>query len=226
MKKCWRCGKRGLFLRLNTSGLCPNCASDQRRMVEKGSDDGIFVPHTSISLECSFSSYYTEIKQKTAGLLPAIPLSAWDGYISPSGGYVNFGRFQVTGINPKTNRKNKRIVEAQNAESAFECVRNMGLIAPFEVLVLPSLPPTERQLSYAKDLGAVIPDGACQVDISAIISRITDDDEGQAPEQLAHQAHIFGLKISRYHGRKAIMSISENLPRAKRGEFLLSLRAK
>lgn len=61
----------------------------------------------SISIESSvtLTSRYVEVKQRTKGLLPSIPIAVLDGYISPSGGFVNYARFQVIGINPSTKRK-------------------------------------------------------------------------------------------------------------------------
>ena len=74
----------------------------------------------SISIESSvtLTSRYVEVKQRTKGLLPSIPIAVLDGYISPSGGFVNYARFQVIGINPSTKRKNKRIYEVRFEEDA------------------------------------------------------------------------------------------------------------
>lgn len=140
----------------------------------------------SISIESSvtLTSRYVEVKQRTKGLLPSIPIAVLDGYISPSGGFVNYARFQVIGINPSTKRKNKRIYEVRFEEDARKCAENEGLIEPFEITVLPSVSPSERQLEYAKVLEACIPDGACSLDVSAIISRITDKDENPFQQNL------------------------------------------
>lgn len=162
----------------------------------------------TISITSEYSSRYVKICQKTKGLLPCISINAIDGYVSPSGGFVNFARFQVIGINPKTKRKNKRVYETRSEEEACNIAENEGLIGPFEVTILPSVEPSEHQLSYAKDLEAIIPDGACSSDVSAIISRITDNDEQAASEKLAHLAHSYGLKFSRYHGRTVIMRLA------------------
>ena len=161
----------------------------------KLSQQASIVPTLEIST--SFSSYYVAVRQKTPGALAATSVSAWDGYASPSGGYVNYGRFQVVGKNPITNRKNKRTYEARNEEEACKCAEAAGLLGPFEVSVLPALPPTDSQISYAKDLGATIPGDACKTDVSAIISRITDEDEEPASEHLARTAHE--CEIGRAH---------------------------
>ena len=175
---------------------------------------------THIQITTAFSSHYDNVVQKTSGTLPAIPISALDGYISPSGGFVNYGRFRVIGKNPATNRKNKRVYEVRNEDEARSHAESSGLVGPFEVSVLPSKPPSESQLSYAKSLGASIPDGACSHDVSAIISRITDNDESPVTEKLAHKAHIFGLKLSRYSGSKSINALASQLPPSEYLEFL------
>ncbi len=178
----------------------------------------------SMTASVSATSRYVEIRQNTKGLLPAAPLEAIDGYISPSGGFVNYARFQVTCINPSTNRKNKRVYEVRTCEDACKCAENDGFAGPYEVTVLPSSPPSERQLSFAKTLEAVLPDGACALDVSAIISRITDNDEKPASAKLIQQAHIRGLKFSRYHGKTAIMSIAKaNLSVVEYSNFVLSI---
>lgn len=178
----------------------------------------------SVSASISVTTRYVEVRQKTKGLLPASPLEAVDSYVSPSGGYVNYARFQVSCINPTTKRKNKRVYEVRTSEDACKCAENDGFIGPYEVSVLPSSPPSERQLSFAKTLEAVLPDGACALDVSAIISRITDNDEKPASAKLVQQAHIRGLKFSRYHGKVAIMSIAKaNLSVVEYGDFILSI---
>lgn len=181
--------------------------------------------NVSVSASVSVTSRYIEIRQKTKGLLPAAPLEAVDGYISPSGGYVNYARFQVTCINPSTNRKNKRVYEVRAEKDACKCAENDGFAGPYEVVVLPSSPPSERQLSFAKTLEAVLPDGACALDVSAIISRITDKDEKPVSTKLACHAQKYGLKFSRYHGRTAILNIAESsLSAMEYSNFVLSLK--
>ena len=56
-----------------------------------------------------------------------------------------------------------------------------GLVDPLTVQVEQQIPPIDRQMDYALELEAMIPDGVCKDDVSAIISRITDEDE-EAPD--------------------------------------------
>lgn len=167
----------------------------------------------TMTIEATYSTNTVEIKQRTIGVLPATPIEAWNGYCSQSGGYVNFAKFQVIGKNPNTNRKNKRIYCAKSEEEACAKAKETdGLVEPFEITILPYEPPTQRQLDYAKNLEAIIPVGACKIDVSAIISRITDDDEAPAPTNLAKLANEYGLLFSRFHGTKAILNMAYDLP--------------
>ena len=56
-----------------------------------------------------------------------------------------------------------------------------GLVDPLTVQVEQQIPPTDRQMDYVLELEAMIPGGVCKDDVSAIISRITDEDE-EAPD--------------------------------------------
>lgn len=180
----------------------------------------IYEPSAGFTVTTSFSSYYEDIHQKTRGQLSAIPIEAWDGYISPSGGFINYGCFDIKGKNKETNRKSSRYIEAQTEEEACKRAEEKGLIGPYSISIRPADPPSDSQILYARSLGAKIPDGACSRDVSAIISRITDDDEGPVSQKLAHVAHIHGLKISRYSGRKQIFSLASQLPAAAYRDFI------
>jgi len=166
----------------------------------------------TVTLDTQFYTSYDETKQKTFGILPSISLEACDGYISPSGGFINYTIFQVTGKNPNTKRKNKRVIEAKTQEDACKKAAEKGLVEPFEVKVLPAPEPTERQIEYAQDLCAPIPKGACQYDVSAIISRIIDDCEEPVSEQFAKLANQYGIMFSRFESRNSIMKKAIGLP--------------
>lgn len=94
-------------------------------------------------------------------------------------------RYKVIGVNPKTGRKNKKDICAGSKESAIYIAKYKGLSDPFEVLeeskeiVQQMNMPTEKQVAYARDLGIVIPLHATRSNISAMISRVTDDDMEQ-----------------------------------------------
>lgn len=177
-------------------------------------------PSSDFTVTAVVSSSYVDIYQKTRGQLSAIPLESWDGYISPSGGFINYGCFDIKGRNKETNRKSSRYIEARTEEEACKLAEEKGLIGPYTVLVCPVSPPSDSQISYAHSLGAIIPDGASSRDVSAIISRITDEDEGSVSPKLAHVAHMHGLKISRYSGSKEILRLALRLPSAAYHDFI------
>ncbi len=179
----------------------------------------------TFSVKTSYSSYYEDVRQKTEGVLQPFSANAWNGYVSPSGGFINYARYQVVGINPKTNRKNKRVYEEPTESWAILRAKQNGLIEPFEVVAIPSAEPTERQLDYAKDLGITVPEGACKHDVSALISRVTNEDEQPADESIAMVANRFKIKLSRYSGNKAILEAASNLPKNEYKEFKDELKA-
>ena len=76
---------------------------------------------------------------------------------------------------------------------------------PLTVQVEQQIPPTDRQMDYALEFEAMIPDGVCKDDVSAIISRIADEDEEAPDPGLSRHAHAYGVKFSRFVGAKALL---------------------
>ena len=75
-------------------------------------------------------------------------------------------------------------------------------------------------MDYALELEAMLPDGVCKEDVSAIISRITDEDEAAPDPGLSLYAHAFGVKFSRFVGEKALLSyMVSQMHGAVRGEL-------
>lgn len=161
-----------------------------------------------LNITKEFYSTTKEVKQRTAGYISAIPAEWWGDYISPSGGYINYANYQVYCINPKTKRRNKRVYDEPSEELAIARAKADGFVEPFEVSVLPSRKPTEGQLDYAAGLGIKLPPDACFDDVSALISRVTDDDEKPVCEELAVTAYCNGWKLSRYSGTKLLLEIA------------------
>jgi hypothetical protein len=159
-------------------------------------------PAVNVSITVSKSpAGYNETKQRASGELSVLSL---DGYVSPSGGFVNFGRFRVIGKNTATGRQNTKIIEAKDETAAVAQAEAGGLAGPFTITVESTQEPTDRQVDYALDLGASLPFGACSEDVSAIISRITDDDEEGPLEAFAEFAHAIGVRFSRCIGKQAL----------------------
>lgn len=250
MSMCKVCGKKGLFLRVDKQGICDDCqfkqtlkeisisknsgVSAKRKETDSNSDIlGSLIHNKSynfdygtLEISAYASSRYIEVRQKTPGILAAISRESWAGYISPSGGFVNFGKFQVIGKKPETNRKNKRIYYESEKKYACKRAEIDGLVEPFEVNILPMEAPSERQLAYVSDLGGMIPEGACAKDVSAIISRITDDDEESVDDNISKWAHMYGVHFSLYSGYKEIMRLALQLPIEDYHAFLDSIKSR
>lgn len=154
----------------------------------------------AVSVKIEARQVEEEVKQRTPGELPMADVG---GYVSPSGGFVNYGRFRVSGTNTSTGRKNTKRYEAQDEAAARAAAIADGLSDPLEVSVEPSAEPSDRQVDYALELEAMLPAGACKEDVSAIISRITDGDEAAPDPGLSRWAHDCGVKFSRFVGRDA-----------------------
>ena len=145
--------------------------------------------------------------QRTKGVLK---LADIDGYTSPSGGFVNYARFYITGKHPETGHKKKKRYDTQSEVDARAMAIADGLLEPFTIEIEKLPAPTDRQLEYAKDLKATIPEGVCQYDVSAIISRITEDDELPPNSGLSRFAHAYGVCFSRFVGRDALLRYMVN----------------
>lgn len=160
-----------------------------------------------LTIEKQYSVNVVEIKQKTQGDLLPIPSEWIDNYVSQSGGFTNYSRYEVSGINPKTMRNNKRTFDSFSEHDAIVKMLLSGFTEPFTVKPVKLDEPTEHQLSYAKDLGIQIPEGASKQDVSAMISRVVDDDEMLPSEFMVRQAMSRKVMFSRYVGAKTLVSI-------------------
>lgn len=159
-------------------------------------------PAPAATIAATIQTQTVEVKQQTRGELPLADIG---GYISPSGGFVNYGRFCVAGTNSSTGRKNTKRYEVQTEDDARAAAAADGLVDPLTVQVEQQIPPTDRQMDYALELEAMIPGGVCKDDVSAIISRITDEDEEAPDPGLSRYAHACGVKFSRFVGAKALL---------------------
>ena len=164
--------------------------------------------HSSSPASCNFA---------TASLCQLTSLYL-GGYQSPSGGYENYADFQIEGyiLNEKTGRKNKfsKRVTAKSEEDAFEISKTFNIIDHPNILVIPVEQPTERQLEYAADLGAAVPNDAGKQDVSAIISRFVgpcgdryyENPQPSPNEDFAEFADHMGVHFSKFIGEDDLFS--------------------
>ena len=92
-------------------------------------------------------------------------------------GWTNIGRYEIRGINPKTNRSNKRTYDCLTSSEAVEKAEKEGLVGPFQITEVKLDGPTEAQLRYCEDIG-IKEDFAVlsRVDVSALLSAKEDGD--------------------------------------------------
>lgn len=178
-----------------------------------------------LKFSATLSVHSIPVFQQTQGFLPAISNAIWNNYVSPSGGYVNYACYKITGKDEKTGRKRSARIKARDEAIAVQCAAAKNVCAPYLVELLPNDPPTEAQLAYAKDLRAKIPNGACAHDVSAIISRICKDDEAAVEDSLAECAVKYGLLLSQYTGTKMILELVDYLSPQEQKQFRTDLKA-
>lgn len=159
--------------RITEEVIQPQKDMELERDVEPEKDEGSsdIDANIPITVESSLRSINVEYKLSQNCDVSRLSLG---GYSSPSGGYVNWAIFDISGINQSTKRRNKRRIVAADEGEALDAARADGLVDPEILSVIPHDTPTDRQISYALDLGAAIPEGACKEDVSAILSRILD----------------------------------------------------
>lgn len=160
----------------------------------------------------SGSCYIDDPPLPKHGPLPIIPISAFDWYVSPSGGLISYGCFDIRGKNLSTNRKVRRYFEAQTEELACKLAEDSGMAGPFEVTVRPSRPAESWQFSELRYYDVAPPfQGLNYWDIQALLDRIAGRDEFPVPYELARLAFQFGVKFSRCSCSSAILNASHFL---------------
>lgn len=130
-------------------------------------------------------------------------------YKSPSGGYMNYAIFSVTGTNPSTNRKNTRKYECKTESEAKELAISDGLIDIESIKPIQFAPPTERQIEACKKHYRIIPPNACSIDVSFVMTKEIEDEE-DAPIDLIKQADSLGLKFSYLAGKQTLQELIKN----------------
>lgn len=116
---------------------------------------------------------------------------------------MNFSTYEIKGRHFQTNRMRTLKIDATNESAAIEQAHSLGLKTIESSTILPFESPTERQLDYATDLGIKIPEGACKLDVSALISRAVEKD-GEPNLGLVEYATNKNLLFSKYIGKTAL----------------------
>ncbi len=95
----------------------------------------------------------------------------------PLRGFTNFGRFEVRGVNPKTGRKKKVVVDALNTADALRVAAEVHGLSEPEAQEVQRPMATERQIAYAATFGVRIGAGLSMLDASALICKCEDGDD-------------------------------------------------
>lgn len=95
----------------------------------------------------------------------------------PLRGYSNFGTFEIHGLNPKTGRQNKKVIEALTHEEAIAAAAGLGLQEPITANEISSRMATDRQLEYMEQLGIEQHSGLSLLDASCLISKSHDRED-------------------------------------------------
>lgn len=84
-------------------------------------------PEPAPAITATIHAQTVEVKQRTRGELP---LAEIGGYVSPSGGFVNYGRFCVTGMNSSTGRKTRNDMRHRPRLTPELRLRMMASLSP------------------------------------------------------------------------------------------------
>jgi len=110
--------------------------------------------------------------------------------------------FKVTGIGIETGRKRTRTYTAYNEDRARQMALADGTETK-EIELVPSQPPTERQLEFARDVGINVPAEATIDEVSDLLSRYQDRDK-PATERHRSFADYYEVEVTKYIGKKKL----------------------
>ncbi len=114
--------------------------------------------------------------------------------------------FKIRALFTETKKKRTVMQEAKSVEELIQILTAKGYVAPFEIEELEPEPPTERQLSYAKDLGIQIPIGISRFQLSILIDRKVNNDSEPNPELVTY-AEVMGIDFPDFVGKKALYDL-------------------
>jgi hypothetical protein len=110
--------------------------------------------------------------------------------------------FEVTGRGRESGRPRKRAYVAISESLARQLAEDDGTIVD-GISELPSEPPTERQVHYARSLGIKIPGGASSLELSDLIFLKVDGDMPSS-EQERDLARNYGIEVTKFIGKASI----------------------
>ena len=167
-------------------------------------------PPATRQLEMPVEDIVIEERELSASREPIALYPIKIGYKSPSGGFMNYGMFKVSGINPETGKKRTR--KSVHAKTKEDAVRLSKLAEPITVEVLKFAPPTEANVEEARRLGIKIPKGATFEDLYFLRKRgkATPSGQNHANVNLAKYADSIGLEFSLFIDQQSLMELCFN----------------
>ena len=115
-------------------------------------------------------------------------------------------KYKIQGVNSKTNRKKTVKILAKDEIDAEDKLIEMGIVEPYEWEEENFDEPTERQISYAMDLGINITSEMTKDDVSCLID-IKVEDDVSADNSLMDYAYEKNIYFSDYIGEKRLFNL-------------------
>ena len=158
------------------------------------------------------------------------------GYVSESGGYINYSIYKVRGTNKATNRKNTRPYTAKDKDAAIKLAEADGLLPPFETTVVPYQKDESKDAYFIQQInscGYVPPADAVTDDLRDILNRIRYSDDVVSEkvvngvfvervrpipgpsEEFAMYADSIGIKFSKFISRGDLLRCVANEAQGK-----------
>ena len=137
---------------------------------------------------------------------------------------LNYNTFQFTAKYTKTNRVRTRTIDAKNIEHAKSLISEQGYELPKTVIELSHDPPTDAQLSYARDLGIEVAIDDTKEDLIVLIDKKLSSDTQPNQGLIDYAEHIgmfFSLRIGKRRLYNTIYHFSEG--EAKYAFFVFSV---
>jgi hypothetical protein len=123
--------------------------------------------------------------------------------------------FEIVGKGKDTGRKRQRIYTAENESEARSKAEADGTIIE-SIRELPTEPATERQLSYAKDLGISIPSNPTKNEMIYLISKAVDPPASKAQMYCLNE---HGIQLDKYTFEsieKVVLTLDKELQQVNR----------
>ena len=127
--------------------------------------------------------------------------------------------YNVRGVDQASGKKSKLKIIARDEAAAEKEASNRGVIPPYTFAEIDFDEPTDRQISYAEDLGIKILPGMNRKDISALVDKHNDNDTTPT-DGLMTFAYEHDIYFSPYIGEHALcISLFNELPVADKTAF-------